>query len=272
MLGKCLKYECRASLWLVPFLFLAAALLYGAGWAAKAIGIQQMTGTFAVGLLLVGIAGMVVAVVMVITRYYKGMFGAEGYLTQTLPVGKGTLLLSRLLTAILMVLLGLVLLLASLFGMLQLFDLTGALADLWRQLDGLGGPFAAGVLAVAFLQLVLFIAEVYAAITLANTRPFLSNNLLFSVLFYFGAQMAVGILEVAGLLLLPLGVRIGAGGYSFVAEGMLPTLLKLGPGQHELEELTGMTIGMGSVVVDAAALAALLLITAWLLRRKTSVK
>lgn len=272
MLGKCLKYECRASLWLVPFLFLAAALLYGAGWAAKAIGIQQMTGTFAVGLLLVGIAGMVVAVVMVITRYYKGMFGAEGYLTQTLPVGKGTLLLSRLLTAILMVLLGLVLLLASLFGMFQLFDLTGALADLWRQLDGLGGPFAAGVLAVAFLQLVLFIAEVYAAITLANTRPFLSNNLLFSVLFYFGAQMAVGILEVAGLLLLPLGVRIGAGGYSFVAEGMLPTLLKLGPGQHELEELTGMTIGMGSVVVDAAALAALLLITAWLLRRKTSVK
>ena len=41
MLRKLLKYEFRASLLILPICLVAMALLYGAGWAAKAIGISQ---------------------------------------------------------------------------------------------------------------------------------------------------------------------------------------------------------------------------------------
>lgn len=272
MLRKLLKYEYRASIWLMPFLYLAAAILYGAGWAARAIGITQLVGTFCVGLVLAGMAGLVVSFVMVITRYYKGMFGAEGYLSQTLPVSKGLLLASRMIVALTMVVCGLVLMFACVLGLLHLVGATDDLAMLFRQFRGFAAPILWGAAVMFLVQLVLFVVEVYFAVTLANTRSFLSNNLLFSVLFYFAVNMAVSVLELIGLLVLPLGVRIGEDGVSFVAQGMLPTLLDLGMGQHGVDELFGATIGLGSVLVDLAALAALLLLTRWLLNRKTSVK
>lgn len=272
MLSKLLKYEYRASIWLMPFLYLAAAILYGAVWAAKAIGITQLVGTFSVGLVLVGVAGLVVSFVVVITRYYKGMFGAEGYLAQTLPVSKGQLLASRLIVAVTMVLCGLVLMVACVLGVLQIFGAMEDLAMLFRQFRGFAVPILSGAAVMFVVQMVLFVAAVYFAITLANTRPFLSNNLLFSVLFYFVVNTVVGVLEMVGLLLLPVGVHVGENGLSFVAQGMLPTLLDLGMGQHGVDELFGMTIGLGSVLMDVAALVALLLLTRWLLTRKTSVK
>ena len=54
MLRKLLKYEFRASLLILPICLVAMALLYGAGWAAKAIGISQLATTCAVFLALVG--------------------------------------------------------------------------------------------------------------------------------------------------------------------------------------------------------------------------
>ena len=53
MLRKLLKYEFRASLLILPICLVAMALLYGAGWAAKAIGISQLATTCAVFLALV---------------------------------------------------------------------------------------------------------------------------------------------------------------------------------------------------------------------------
>lgn len=272
MLRKCLKYEFRASVWLMPFLALAAALLYGAGWAAKAIGIEQMSNTFAVVLILVGVAGMVVALIMAITRYYKGLFGAEGYLNQTLPVKKGMLLASRLIVAFVLLIVGFVLLFASLFGMLHLMDTLEYVTDIFQQLGSLGGQMLAYIIALGFIQLLLFVVEVFFAITLANTRRFLSNNLPFSIVFYFAIQFLVGLLEMAGLLFLPVGVRIGADGLTPVPEGMLHTILQIGPEGEELSDLTGQIFGLGSGIVDVIALVGLIWLTVWLLKKKTSVK
>ena len=48
---------------------LPMALLYGAGWAAKAIGISQLATTCAVFLALVGCASVVVAQITAILRF-----------------------------------------------------------------------------------------------------------------------------------------------------------------------------------------------------------
>ena len=74
MLRKLLKYEFRASLLILPICLVAMALLYGAGWAAKAIGISQLATTCAVFLALVGCASVVVALITAILRFYKGVF------------------------------------------------------------------------------------------------------------------------------------------------------------------------------------------------------
>lgn len=272
MLRKLLKYEFRANFWLMPLLLLAVAALFGLGCAARAIGISQLTGTFAVAMFVVGFAAVIVAVVLIVTRYYKGLFGAEGYLTQTLPVGAGRLLFAKLITAFVLIVLGLAALLAGLLGMFELLGMREALVELNRQLGSVGGPLVGGALVLFLIQLVLFVSEVYFSITLSNTRAFQGNAILFAVLFYFVTQMAVGILELAGIFLIPLGVAFGASGISFRAEGMLHTILQLGPGEHELEELGGMTIGLGSVLVDVLCLVVLLAATRWLLARKTSVK
>ena len=68
MLRKLLKYEFRASLLILPICLVAMALLYGAGWAAKAIGISQLATTCAVFLALVGCASVVVALITAILR------------------------------------------------------------------------------------------------------------------------------------------------------------------------------------------------------------
>lgn len=95
MLGKLLKYEMKAGLRLLPIVYLGMVSVFLVGLLAKAIGISQIQ--FAAALLLAvgGVAAVLMTLVLVILRCFKGLFGTEGYLTQTLPVGKGTLLLSK---------------------------------------------------------------------------------------------------------------------------------------------------------------------------------
>ena len=116
MLRKLLKYEFRASLLILPICLVAMALLYGAGWAAKAIGISQLATTCAVFLALVGCASVVVALITAILRFYKGVFGAEGYLIQTLPVGKGSIILSKAITAYVLLFAGMLMALLAILG------------------------------------------------------------------------------------------------------------------------------------------------------------
>lgn len=272
MFRKLMKYELRAVSWLMPACLLAMVLLYGAGWAAKAIGIRQVVTALAVALILVGCASVVVALVTVVTRFYKGMFGAEGYLTQTLPVGKGSLIMSKAVVAYVLILLSLAMVLFSVFGGLQLLELLDPLSELNALLGGWGISFLVFSGIMLLVQLAMNISELYCAMTLANLRPCQSNGILFSVLFYFGLQMVVGMLEVVALLVLPIGIRFGTEGVSFVFEGMLGSLLEMGGQTNDPALLGQMTIGLGSLVLDAAVAVVLLIVTRWLMTRKISIK
>lgn len=272
MLRKLMKYEFRASSWLLPICLLAMALLYGAGWVSRAIGVSQLTTTLAVGLVLVGVASLVVALVTIVTRFFKGLFGAEGYLAQTLPVGKGQLILSKAIVAFVLILAAVVMVFASVIGMMHLLDLLETVPAFNDMIGGWGGSFLVYTGVMMLVQLAVTISELYFAMTLANIRLCQANSILFSVLFYFGVQMAAGVLEVVALLLLPIGVRFGPQGVSFVFEGMLHTLLEVGGQTNDLAAFSNMTIGLGSLVLDVALIVGLLFATRWLMTYKTSVK
>ena len=273
MLRKLLKYEFRASLLILPICLVAMALLYGAGWAAKAIGISQLATTCAVFLALVGCASAVVALITAILRFYKGVFGAEGYLIQTLPVGKGSIILSKAITAYVLLFAGMLMALLAILGTMQLMGAQEFFKGLNEQLGGSLVTMGVYVGVSMLIGLALTIGELYFAITLANTKTFSSNSVLFSVLFYFCTTMVAGLLEVVAMLIVPLGLRIGADGASFVFENIWGTLiesLRISGGGSS--DLMNVTIGMGNLAMDLLLAAAFLVAARWLMTKKTSVK
>lgn len=272
MLGKLLKYDFRAGGMAFPLLYVALGALYLIGLLAKHLRIEQFVGTMVVAIAIVAIAAMVLAIVFAVTRYHKGLFGAEGYLTQTLPVGKGVLVASKALTAGILLLLGYG---AVILAVLAVVNLVGA-EDLVTMLRDVAGqsfwPLLLYLLGLSLAQLLAVVGELFFAITLANTRPFLKNNVIFSVVFFFAGNMAVSFLELAGMMLLPVGVLFTAGGASFTFETMLGSLVQHGGGQSSMTALPEISMGLGSLVIDVAAGLALLFLSRWLMAHKTSVK
>ena len=247
MLRKLLKYEFRASLLILPICLVAMAL--------------------------VGCASVVVALITAILRFYKGVFGAEGYLIQTLPVGKGSIILSKAITAYVLLFAGMLMALLAILGTMQLMGAQEFFKGLNEQLGGSLVTMGVYVGVSMLIGLALTIGELYFAITLANTKTFSSNSVLFSVLFYFCTTMVAGLLEVVAMLIVPLGLRIGADGASFVFENMWGTLiesLRISGGGSS--DLMNVTIGMGNLAMDLLLAAAFLVAARWLMTKKTSVK
>lgn len=135
MLRKLLKYEIKASGIILPVLYAGLLLVFGAGLLAKELDIIQIQGVMAIACTLVGIAALILTLVMVVTRYHKSLFGAEGYLMQTLPVKKGTLIASKAISGYILILLGM---LATGLGIGGSIYLTGA-GDLAEQVRNLFG-------------------------------------------------------------------------------------------------------------------------------------
>ncbi len=271
MLGKLLKYEMKAGLRLLPIVYLGMVSAFLLGLLARAIGIFQIQLFLSILLAVGGVAAVLMTLVLVILRCFKGLFGAEGYLTQTLPVGKGTLLLAKAIAAYGWMLIGILAAVAALVGCLWISG--SDLGSIWAIVFGNEtrgqGALLLYVAVVGAAQLLAFLGELYFAVAFANTRPFLRNNVVFSVLFFFITNFAVSLLELAGMLLIPLGIQFGASGAEWVSQSMLD-MLGAGYTGNSLSELA--TIGIGSVFVDVAVGIALLLVARWLLTHKTSVK
>lgn len=276
MLGKLLKYEVKAAGKVIPVLYLGIGLAYLLGKLAAVLHVAQMKTGLAVICLCMGAAAILLALILAVLRYAKGLFGSEGYLAQTLPVGKGTLLASKMIAGYLLILLGIVGLLLGLAGMMDLFEL----GNIWELLvSGLGDMFLPLLIllgAGGLIQMFSTLSTVYFAVTLSNTKPFLSNNVLFAVVFYLAGSTVVGLVELASMLLLPIGIRLsGDGGLTLTFESMLLDLIKnpeLWGSSQDLAVFEHMSLGLGSVIAELAVGIFLLFITRWLLTRKIAVK
>lgn len=268
MLRKLLKYDLRASFVPLGLLFAGAVLLFALATIFKALAISQMVVSFTIFLVLAGIAMLVIAVVVLVMRFYKGVFGAEGYLTQTLPVSKGSILASKFITAVLLIITAFIGCFLAIGGALFLSDVQ------WEQIkaifDGVRGwqyPLIFAAVA-SLVQMGAAICQVYGAIVLSNTRMFLKNNILFAVIFYFASTMIVSILEMLGMLLIPLGLQFSESGVTFVFSSSLQSFLDGAMTNNS----SHFVLGVGSVFIDIAVGVGLFLAARWMLIHKASVK
>ncbi len=273
MLGKLLKYDMKAGARMIPVTYLAIAVFYLLGLIAKGLHINQLLATATFLIVIAGIAAGILTLIYVILRFHKGLFGAEGYMTQTLPVGKGQIVLSKVIASYVWMVLSVVAAILAFFALIHLHDVK----ELNKLISYIFGssftPLVVFAVSTGFVQLLAYIGELYFAITLANTRPFIRNNVLFSVVFFFVANFVVGLLEIAAMLFIPIGIRITESGVSLTFETMIGSLFESGNFFNSTQApLSEISIGIASGFADLAAGIGLLLLACWLLMRKTSVK
>lgn len=259
MLGKLLKHEFKASGRIIPVIYLGLLAIFSMGFAAKQLNIPFLKTTASIFLLLGGIAAIIVTYVVIVMRYYKSLFGNEGYLTLTLPVKKSSILISKVIVAFIWLALSTIFMLLSFVGFFYILDIR----DIWELLLEILTPELKNLIVfmiVSFaIQMVLFIAEVYFAITVANTRYFIKSNILFAVIAYFVTSFVISALEVVGMLFLPFSINMVTGAFE-----IRPMLFSL------TQEMGNF--GIGSAIVDALSCFALFIVTGFLLKKKVSVK
>jgi hypothetical protein len=272
MLGKLIKVELKAGLRVIPLALIGILTFYLIGLLAKVLDIIQIQGTASFFIIVSGIAGLLITLIFVILRYYKGLFGAEGYLTQTLPVSKGSLIAAKVITAYLWTIISVVFMVLAVIATLHIIDFQGLQVIIDMVFGGNFTPLVIYVAISGATGLLVFLGEIYFAITLANTRLFMKNNILFSIVFFVGANLAVGMLELVAMLFIPLGITIMDSGVMWTTETMLGTM-SLNFNTVETGPIVGsVSIGVGNCFVDVIAGIALLVFAHWLLVHKTSVK
>lgn len=214
MLGKLLKYDFRA-MWKQFSIIWPAALVIALinrftlpfnqehSFAQESELLAVITITVFIGVMC---AMFVVAMVFVLTRFYKGLLGDEGYLMHTLPVKSWQLVLSKLICAVVVSVVNVAVSFLAMFLMmpinwLELFDMR-----LWKLLVWglLKQPEAVLYLGEFFLlcvtALVLMLAMVYLSMAIGHL--FHRHRVLMSVVAFFA-------IDIVGNLVITLVNELG---------------------------------------------------------------
>ena len=220
MLGKLLKYDFR-SMWKQFSFVWPAALALGiinrftlpitdspvpGDWGAAREWMALISMTVFIGICL---AMVVVTAVYVLTRFYRGLMGDEGYLMHTLPVKTWQLVLSKLLCALVTTAANMVVGLLAIFlmmpvGLRDILDL-----ELWQMifrgiLEKPGAVLEAALyLAEFFLLMLSMFALMFTMfyLSMAIGHLFSRRRVLMSVVAFFG-------LDILGNMLLSLLARV----------------------------------------------------------------
>lgn len=276
MLGKLLKHEFKATSRVLPFTYLVCAVFFLVAFVARAI-LPEVTAAYMVPtvmFLLSGLAVLLLTYVLMVMRYHKSMFGSEGYLTQTLPVSKGSLLASKIIPCAIWILAATLVLIGVIFGFVYL--VTGdasILVEMFREVYGISPIYTIYILLALVTQSALFVMEVYFAISLANTSKFLRNNVAFSIIFYIVSSFVISMIDVLVMLFVPVGLEMAAdGSVSLVFTNMFGTFMEELSAVNEVAATTPTIIGIGSIFFDIILVVVLILVTKYLLKKKINVK
>ncbi len=201
MLGKLLKYDFRA-MWKQFSIIWPAALVIAlinrftlpfntkGGLVANNELVAVITMSVFVGVMC---AMFVVAMVFVLTRFYKGLLGDEGYLMHTLPVQTWQLILSKLICALAVTILNVVVSMLAMVLMMpidwtDLFDVI-----MWQRLvQGLAQqPDAILYLVEFFLMVIMAMALMIAVVylSMAIGHLFHRRRIFMSVVAFFAIDI-----------------------------------------------------------------------------------
>ena len=240
MLGKLLKYEMKSTsrfMWIIYGAVIVVGIIAGillrldialgsAGYEDGVISAQTADTiqmiltfiTFSIYFLLL-IAMEVLTMVMIVMRFWKNMFGSEGYLMHTLPVPSWMLVTSKLIIAVLWELmaavtalisgsfiLGISGLLREIFSGVSIREFLDSFTEIGLRLEP--GKWIFIIIFAALAGILQF----YFAMSLGNLAN--KNKILYSVLSFLGINIAVsivsGIIQFARMMIMQNALSTGA--------------------------------------------------------------
>ncbi|MBQ4207658.1 MAG: hypothetical protein II621_05070 [Clostridia bacterium] len=272
MLGKLLKHEFRQSARSVSLIYACAAAVIAFIFVGMLTKITWIGVVGSIVLYITALVGVMMTLVSVIKNFYDTLYSNQGYLSFTLPVNCASLLGSKVIAAIVWVILSFVLAAVcflviamnakavaegSMAGIWDIIELTGLKEMLpsGATLVKLGILFAVSVLLLVFT----FVGFVFFAVTMANTRVLQKHPKLFGFLIFF---FTYGVTNAVGTKLtysVPLSLEITTEDVklAFVA----------------MDQSSGMlSYGLAGVLFMALVAVGLLLLTGWIMEHKVNIK
>lgn len=273
MFAQLVKHEFNATRRIIPFIYLVTAVMIATSLIVRNLNIGWLSSMLLILLILLAIVEVVVTYALLIHRYYKNLYNAEGYLMHTLPVKASGLLYSKLLVAFIWLVTSYILLFAVIYTVLLL--VTGesgfSPAEGFRmflqetQLAGSTGKLIIiAIPAYLFLAVVYQLAQIYFAITMGSISRLHHLGLAGPIVVYLILYFILQIWVLIGLVFIPFGLTIKNGIFSLTAEGMLSLLLH--------PETERFVFGLGSILFIAIAIVFLLEATRRLISRHTSLR
>ena len=249
MFAKLLKYEWKATWHYIGILCLGAvvASLMGGGAMRYLVKLSEQAEEFdgtvleivsvflLMGAFLAIAACAIGGFAVLLVRFYRGRFTDEGYLTFTLPVNTHQILLSSLVNTLLNLLLLTAVVLAS--GMVLLLIGISAEQIAWEELRQALPQIREGLAKIFTLQVMKILGTMAAAgiagilweiicLMLAITLGALAakkHKILAAVGFFYGIQMAVGIVQTGTML----SAVVESGESAFYRAMLWPTVMHL---------------------------------------------
>ena len=203
MLGKLLKYDLKslfkAIIPLYLFVVLSAVftiIAYKLGWNFTIFQILKFTFStlFVISILVVLIFSFFIGV----RRFYQNMLKDEGYLTNTLPIKKSSLIFSKLLASIIVMICSTIIcLLAIILIELRSFDISQLNSEVVPGINGYG--LAALIIIVAITQMMAYLSSFYNALSLGHKHS--NNKMIFSIIYGIVIYVAIQVISSIGLII-----------------------------------------------------------------------
>ena len=273
MLGKLVKHQLRDTVRIIPLALIAVAFFLGLTIIAAQAGAHGLTAISASFLLFLGFAVMYFAIGYCVFRFYKSVYGAEGYLTMTLPVTEKQVYASWAITGVIWIVVGTIVALASYyFGMDALLSLSPHTDHATEELAMIMGVHfkVIMILGVLFGSLLILI-DLYFCITLAHVKPFRKLGLGSAVLAYIALYGIHTLVSLPLTFYVPLSLQHTPGtGWELVNVTMssaMPDMVR-----STAHAPAPVTIGIAAFFWYIVPLIIMPVITVWLMKKKINLK
>ncbi len=271
MFGKLIKNELKSSAHSMSAVYFAAVITVAVMALSYVFDIKWISTLSTVVLLILSGAAILMTLVMVISNFYKSLYGNQGYLSFSLPVKSGALLASKALVSFFWILLSYLLAIVIWVGvyfyaaarigqdrittikaLLQMFDSLPSDKAIKQMLAFMG--------VVIFAQIVVLIAQIYFAITLSNTKPFQDYGILSAIIAFFVVFALMQLLT--GLLTTYVPITL------FIEGDKIAISFK----ESMVDSQNMMALGLTGFFFQVLASAALFASTSYFMNKRVNVK
>lgn len=226
MLGKLIKNEFKSTAHSMFGVFLAAGITFVIMLVVFLFKVKSLMTLSSVVLGAIAVAVLVITLFSIITMFNKSLYGAQGYLSFTLPVTGKQLLASKTIVSLIWVSISFLFAIAVtvflvVYWVAQTSDsikqVVHSIYEMLQNMEGMPDPQTAikvltAVVVALFVKALFLIFKVAFSLAIANTKPFQKYNPIFiAILIYIAIYLVLTVGNVCAAYI-PVYLAIGSSG------------------------------------------------------------